>query len=285
MANEIRRRYNFLSGRITDNPLTNTATTINSTELAGLPAIASTEYAVLVLDPTGVGNGPEVVYVTAHTGSATSATIVRGREGTSGVQHASTIYWVHVATNADFGTVGASGEELTGNGLPFEGQEFVDTTTDRVEMYSGSAWQRLGHYSASGRTGGSWSRATNLSIPNGTETTITFTTEGFDSDSFLAPTSGSVTIPSGLGGIYAFDIAYTWATVPTGTAGANGVRVGSTTRIAYTGLGYYTGSVRTGYSGVLTLSAADIVTFYVVQNSGGSINITEAALNFTRIAI
>lgn len=97
-----RSRTAFLSGTITDNPLTNVATTINSAALASLPAIASPDIAVLVLDPTGSAGAPEVVYVTAHTGSATSATISRGQEGSSARQHASGIAWVHGPTLYDF---------------------------------------------------------------------------------------------------------------------------------------------------------------------------------------
>jgi hypothetical protein len=146
MANEIRRRYNFQSGTIDDNPLSNSATTLTSTELAGLAAVDSTEHVALVLDPTGVGNGPEIVHVTAHTGSATTATIVRGREGTSGVQHASTITWVHVATASDFTLVGDDNDQPSTGGLPYEGQLYVDTTNNQLQVYSGSAWLPVGPY-------------------------------------------------------------------------------------------------------------------------------------------
>jgi len=96
-----RSRTAFLSGTITDNPLSAAATTINSAALANLPAIASPDIAVLVLDPAGSAGAPEVVYVTAHTGSATSATISRAQEGTSAREHASTIPWVHGPTTYD----------------------------------------------------------------------------------------------------------------------------------------------------------------------------------------
>lgn len=96
-----RSRTPFISGTITDNPLTNVATTINSAGLSSLPAIASPDIAVLVLDPTGSAGAPEVVYVTAHTGSATSATISRGKEGSSGRQHATGVSWVHGPTTYD----------------------------------------------------------------------------------------------------------------------------------------------------------------------------------------
>lgn len=97
-----RSRTAFLSGTITDNPLAAGGTTINSAGLASLPAIASPVIAVLVLDPTGSAGAPEVVYVTAHTGAATSATISRAAEGSTARAHASGISWVHGPTLNDF---------------------------------------------------------------------------------------------------------------------------------------------------------------------------------------
>lgn len=104
MANERRRRYQSGFGLITNNPLTNVATTMNSAELANLPAVTSESYLVVVLDPlsTNPAFPPEIVYVTAHTASATSATIVRGREGTSARQHNLNTRWSHSATPYDF---------------------------------------------------------------------------------------------------------------------------------------------------------------------------------------
>jgi len=85
----IRRLYtDFIAGTITDDPLTSGATTLNASILSSLPVVtASTGIVPLILDPEAAGNGPEIVYVTAHSDSATSATIQRGRDGTSGVQH------------------------------------------------------------------------------------------------------------------------------------------------------------------------------------------------------
>lgn len=120
-----RSRTAFLSGTITDNPLTNVATTINSAALASLPAIASPDIAVLVLDPTGSAGAPEVVYVTAHTGSATSATISRGQEGSSARQHASGIAWVHGPTTYDLKGWRLEGQTLT---------EATSTNTSATDM-------------------------------------------------------------------------------------------------------------------------------------------------------
>ena len=112
-----RSRTPFISGTITDNPLTNVATTINSAGLASLPAIATPDIAVLVLDPTGSAGAPEVVYVTAHTGAATSATISRAAEGSSARQHASGVSWVHGPTTYDM------------KGWRLEGENTAEQTT------------------------------------------------------------------------------------------------------------------------------------------------------------
>jgi hypothetical protein len=108
-----RSRTAFLSGTITDNPLAVGGTTLNSAGLASLPAIASPDIAVLVLDPTGSAGAPEVIYVTAHTGAATSATISRGKEGSSAREHASGISWVHGPTLYDFKGWRLEGSQLT----------------------------------------------------------------------------------------------------------------------------------------------------------------------------
>ena len=136
----------FLSGTITDNPLTNVATTINSAALANLPAIASPDIAVLVLDPAGSAGAPEVVWVTAHTGSATSATISRAQEGTSAREHASTIPWVHGPTILDLnqrkGSDIASAGTLT---LPSTDEDYfhITGTTTITAISSRAAGKRV----------------------------------------------------------------------------------------------------------------------------------------------
>lgn len=87
-------------------------------------------------------------------------------------------------------------------GSPIEGMLTHLTGTDRFEGYNGSTWERVGWTTTTGRTGGIWSRAANQSINNITVTDISWDTESADSDSFLAITGATLTIPSGLGGIY-----------------------------------------------------------------------------------
>lgn len=133
-----RIRSAFLSGTITDNPLLIGATTINSAALANMPAVSSPDIAVMILDPTGSAGAPEVVWVTAHTGGATSATIQRAKEGTTARQHALGIAWAHGPTLMDFnnkkGADIASASTLT---LPSTDEDyFVITGTTTVTAIS-----------------------------------------------------------------------------------------------------------------------------------------------------
>jgi hypothetical protein len=286
MANERRVRQGFLSGLIDDNPLSNSATTLNSTELAGLEAIDSTEHAVLVLDPTGAGNGPEVVYITAHTGSATSATIARGREGTSGVQHASTITWVHVATVHDYNQTLTTAP--SGTGLPYEGQLWTDVTNDRLMSGDASnASQRIAHYSSSGRTGVRLRRAANQSMTNATLTSVSWDTEDVDSDGFISVASTTITIPAGLGGLYNITFMPEFVVAATYTdLLAAMVTGGETYYWPYAGIGLTpAGGERLIYSlSSFPLAAADTVVFRLLQTSSASRNFL-FALDMFRVAI
>lgn len=115
----IRSKTAFLSGTITNNPLAVGGTTLNSAGLSSLPAIVAPDIAVIVLDPTGSAGAPEIVWVTAHTASATSATIARGKESSSAREHASGIAWVHGPTITDIEEEPAYAieRELNGSGL------------------------------------------------------------------------------------------------------------------------------------------------------------------------
>lgn len=96
-----RLRSNNVFGTLTDNPLTNVATVMNAAGLANLAAVTGTDVAVVTLDPNRVNGAPEIVYVTAHTAAATSATILRGQEGTAARQHPSGTFWTHSPTAVD----------------------------------------------------------------------------------------------------------------------------------------------------------------------------------------
>lgn len=101
-----RIRTDFVRGTITNDPLAIDGTTLNSAALASLPAISSPDIAVLILDPTA--SAPEVVHVTAHTSSATTATILRGRESSVARSHIQGTAFVHGATSNDFDIEGTT---------------------------------------------------------------------------------------------------------------------------------------------------------------------------------
>lgn len=132
MANEIRKRSNFLSGTITNNPLAAGGTTLNAAALADLEVISSTEHALVILDPLGEGNGPDLAYITAHTSAATSATIARSKEGTTGVEHATGTKFLIGPVESDF-VMAKPGAELPSTPY-YAGQLVVDTDGPTLKM-------------------------------------------------------------------------------------------------------------------------------------------------------
>lgn len=104
MANEIRIRDDGVAGAI-DAALTTSTTTLSSPGLADLEVIGTTKHAPITLvarDTDGRVTAREVVWVTAHTASATTATILRAQEGTEAAAWAIGSKWVHGPTLRDF---------------------------------------------------------------------------------------------------------------------------------------------------------------------------------------
>lgn len=95
-----RLRTNFVRGTITNNPLAIGDTTLTSPSLSSLPVVSSPDILVLILDPAGAA--PEIVHVTAHSSSATSATILRGQESSSAKAHIQGTAFVAGPTATDF---------------------------------------------------------------------------------------------------------------------------------------------------------------------------------------
>lgn len=105
----------------------NDDTTINSAGLANLAAVSSA-HAVIVVDPLRSAGAPEVVVVTAHTSSATSATVTRGAYGTSARSHASGVLWIHAPTVDDVIRICTSSTRPSD---PYGGQLIFETDTDK----------------------------------------------------------------------------------------------------------------------------------------------------------
>lgn len=125
-----RVRTDTVFGTTTNAPLTAAGTTLNSAGLANLAAVSSAE-AIIVLDPNREAGAPEIVVVTAHTGSATSATIQRGQFGTTARQHEVGTEWVHgpIASNA---TTYATAADDQGDFVPMNAWETYTPTLTQL---------------------------------------------------------------------------------------------------------------------------------------------------------
>ncbi len=92
-----RLRQNFLSGLI-EGGLSALDTTLTSAALQNALPVSTPDVMAIVLDPA---NSPEVVWITAHGATLTTATILRGQEGTTARAHAANVKWAHGPTAGD----------------------------------------------------------------------------------------------------------------------------------------------------------------------------------------
>lgn len=162
----------------------------------------------------------------------------------------------------------------TGKPTGTEGQLIAVTNQDRLEVYSGSAWVRVAGWSSAGRTGTVLRRAATQSITTATDTQISFDTEDTDTDGFIAVTATTITIPSGLDGIYAITGAVAWASSP----GANSnvrIELGGTTGDYRTCVGTSTVAFQNQQvAATVGLSATNTISLRCYQSTGASINVT-----------
>lgn len=121
-----RLRYNGLAtgsaGALTaldlGGSLTNSATSVTFNAAltynngTAVPTIVSPDYIPLTIRDAA-GNVSEIVYLTAYTAAATTGTITRGEEGTTGVAHSSGDKIVHAPTTADVGWSSVVNDDLS----------------------------------------------------------------------------------------------------------------------------------------------------------------------------
>lgn len=156
------------------------------------------------------------------------------------------------------------------SGVLREGMLSYQSDTNQYTSYDGAAWQIVAYGAAAGRIGGTWTRAASQSISNNTLTNISLDTETFDSSSFCTPPSTTITIPSGLGGLYMVTATVTYATA---TLSANYVQLnisGGTRTLPSNGNAT---NVQTA-SALLALVATDTVVLQTLHNNGGAQNAT-----------
>jgi hypothetical protein len=108
-------------------------TTLSSAAFAGLPngLYASTAILPIVLHNPATGVR-EMVWVTAHTGSSTSVTVLRGKEGTSAVAWPSGTQWIVAPTIARDGLGGYAASVLAAMTDAHVGQRALQTDTGIV---------------------------------------------------------------------------------------------------------------------------------------------------------
>jgi hypothetical protein len=97
-----RLRFNNLSSFGTTNPITlssGSTATATWSSTPGFPTIAAPDFAVIVVEPDTANE--EILYLTAFTSGATTGTVLRAQEGTTGITHTATA-WVHGPTALDF---------------------------------------------------------------------------------------------------------------------------------------------------------------------------------------
>lgn len=174
---------------------------------------------------------------------------------------------------------------------PNEGMTIRETDTDRALTYDGSAWVRTAEwFSSSGRTGVSVRRAANQSIADATTAAITFDTEDVDTDGFIAVSSTTITIPSGLGGLYVLGWHITGESGGSNDIFSGYIRVSNGVhrfRSLYppqSAIGSGTSGIGSG--GLLRLSAADTIILYCAWNDFSTFTSSQnvqAELNLYRI--
>ena len=123
-----------------------------------------------------------------------------------------------------------------------------------------------------GRAGGSWSRTSGQSVGSGSQTTITWTTETLDTHGYLSPTSGTVTIPAGMGGLYAISVALDAGAALGGRCYAQITAGGQIFRGPFTS----PGEDRVAVAVTLPLAAGDTVSVAMYHASGSTISFTGA---------
>lgn len=201
-----------------------------------------------ITDPTGYPDGTtgpffvqvdsEVIKITGRAGATLSVQTVpvsgRGWDGTTAASHttSSTVSHVYTKTDAD-----EANEHYSNIALDHHTQYLTtlrhdlsarhpitvlpvgspgasapgDTASAGVATSLAKSDHRHSREADTTTRVGVTLAAASFSVPNGGTTTISWTTETVDTSAFIAVPSSTITVPTGLGGIYAITVSGTWA--------------------------------------------------------------------------
>lgn len=174
----------------------------------------------------------------------------------------------------------AASNRTTDNASPTEGELSIISGSDRLDIYDGSAWQRGVAYSSTGRTGCSVTRTANQSFTSGVYTTISWDATTTDPDSFRS--GATITVPTGLAGIYLATVRFVWASGPTNLSGL-GFTVGGLDYGAFSPSSS-TNALNQTATMMMPLAAGATVGVKAFQSTGSPVNGT-ASLDLYRVSL
>lgn len=274
MANEIRLRANNVQGTITDNPLTNVATTINSVGFVDLPTVTASNHLMLILDPLETAGPAEIVQVTAHTAASTTCTIVRAQESSGARSHSFGTTWFHGPTVADFNFTDRLALSTNRPATPFAGQMIYETDTNRWAAWNGSTWVPAPNNVPACRA----IRTTNQSIATATSTAISFDSESFDTAAMHDTSVNTSRVTFTIAGIYQVSGTVMFASNATNSRDV-WLQLNGTTRIAEAATTANSTDVwACSLSTLVKVAANEYVELLVFQTSGGNLNALAAPL-------
>lgn len=267
MANEIRLRSNNQQGTITDNPLTDASTTINSASFVSLPTVGPTQHLILILDPLETNGAAEIVTVTAHTAAATSVTVVRGAEGSVARTHIAGTTWFHGPVESDFSYTQRTATSAIRPTSPFDGEMIYETDTDRFVSRINGVWQPAPHNVPACRV----FHSVNQSIPDATSTILAFDSERYDTDSMHSTVTNNSRITFNTAGLYLVTVNVEFA-AGTYDYASVAVRMNGTTFLGVSDASQSAGLFGAGrtVATVYKFAATDYVEARVFQDNGAA---------------
>jgi len=302
-----RKYQNFISGTL-GTGISSTDTALSSTGLSAMTAVSNPDVMAVILDPAGVNGAPEIIHVVAHSASATTATVLRGQEGTTARSHNSGVAWVHGITDTDverLDTIEANGwvtearlvdgavaaAKIAANavvagkiaaGAINNANAFATGVVDAAAIGAGAVGtSELADGSVTSAklavlSTGRWASGS-VSLTGGSFVTLTWTSESEDDLSSAAPSFTNWTAPAA--GVYVFHATI----VPAAGPGATGQIAAVVNSAIVHPLALANSSSQQGGTWTLVLGAGDTV--YIAVLAASTITNNSGALRIVRLGL